>query len=92
MAIETAIEANKAILAEEARIQCALLQLGYFAYSVKFQPMNANDGKPNLTIEARGGDDGDEELIGLCKREQDRRTLDRLYEKKGLGRPMGTLP
>jgi len=53
-------KANRAIMIEEARIQRALLELGYYAYRIQFQP---NDGAASLRIEARPGCKGDEDLI-----------------------------
>jgi hypothetical protein len=53
---------NKAISAEEVRIQRALLELGYFAYQIQFQ---ACSNAPTLTLRARPACKGDEELIRL---------------------------
>jgi len=60
--MKKAKKANKAIVKEEARIQRALLKLGYFAYTVQFQPC---DGSlfPSLKLEARPAGRGDEDLI-----------------------------
>ena len=60
---QAATYVNMALLAEEVRIQKALLELGYYAYRIQFQPMNSANGKPHLYIEARGGGKGDQELI-----------------------------
>jgi hypothetical protein len=54
------MEANKALLAEKARIQRALLELGYFAYRIRFQPCGSG---ASLEIEARPGSVADEEII-----------------------------
>lgn len=51
----------KALGEEERKIQLALRETGYFAYSVKFSPMNGE--APNLEILARAWGKGDEELI-----------------------------
>jgi len=61
--MKEAEKANRAILNEGARIQRALLELGYFAYSVKFLPFNADGAGASITIEARTGYESDEKLI-----------------------------
>jgi len=62
--MKEAIEANNAILKEKARIQRALLKLGYFAYSVKFTPFNGkNEPIASIFIEARQGYESDKDLI-----------------------------
>ena len=60
---QAATKVNRALLAEEVRIQRALLELGYYAYRIQFQPMNSANEKPSLHIEARSGGKGDDELI-----------------------------
>ena len=51
----------KALGEEERKIQLALRETGYFAYSVKCSPMKGR--APNLEILARAWGKGDEALI-----------------------------
>ena len=81
--MDEAKEVNKVILAEEIRIQRALLQLGYFAFRIQFHAMGPN-GKPDLYIEARGSGKGDEELIGLSEGERKRLLTKRWFESKNV--------
>jgi hypothetical protein len=78
-------ESNKALLAEEANIQRALLGFGYFAHDIQFKTIQGGVA-PSLTIKARPACKGDEELIGLSQAQRERKTLSNWYEKKGYGK------
>jgi len=82
--MDKAKEVNKVILAEEIRIQRALLKLGYYAFSIRFQSPGVSSTAPSLWLEARPAVKGDEELIGLSKSEQERLISERWFESKGV--------
>jgi len=76
-------EPQNTIQEETERIQKALLALGYFPYSVKFQSQGKGNGL-YVTIEARTGSERDNELIGLNSYEQNQLLMKRYLNDRGI--------